>query len=132
MKTLSPDDIDCLLGIRACDDHPLDILGYGYSSEGARRFRSEQPDFLPQIVAYIQNVLMKEGIFPKQTNLSDPGFKTFIQSDRGLFRVSSVEEVGFSKLERIVTNRLPAIEAIQVYIRKVTNPDYVHSHEPSH
>ena len=127
MKTLSPDEIECLLGIRATNDHPLDILGYGYSSEGARRFRTEQPDFLPQIAAYVQSVLLREGIFPKGTNPGDPGWRTFIRADGASFRISSMEEIGFSRYERIFTDAMPETEGIREYIRRVANPDYVHS-----
>ena len=128
VKNLSSDEIECLLGIRATDAHPLDILGYGYSSEGTRRFRTENPDFLPQIVAHVRSVLAKAGIFPAQTNPTDPGYRTFIQADGSLFRVSSVEEIGFGQLDRIVTDAMPETEAIHEYIRQVANPDYVHGH----
>lgn len=130
MKTLSQCEIECLLGIRASNDHPLDILGYGYTSEGARRFRAEQPDFLPQIAAYVRNVLLREGIFPKETNPDDAGYRTFIRADGASFRISSMEEIGFSRYERISTDPLSETEAIHEYIRRVANPDYVHSAQP--
>ena len=128
MKTLSPDEIDCLLGIQATDAHPLDILGYGYSSDGARRFRAEKADFLPQIVAHVRSVLTREGIFPAQTNPEDAGYRTFIRADGIFFRISSMEEIGFSRFDRITTGPMPEAEAIHKYIRRVTNPDYVHCH----
>jgi hypothetical protein len=62
MKTLSTEDIEFLLGVRASELHPLDILGYGYTSEGARRFRDEHPDFVPQIIAHVQSVLRTAGV----------------------------------------------------------------------
>ncbi|HWQ92537.1 MAG TPA: hypothetical protein VN673_12765 [Clostridia bacterium] len=127
MKTLSPDDIECLLGVRACKEHPLDVLGYGYTSEGARRFRTEQPDVLPQLEAYVQGVLRAEGIFPKGTNPDDAGYRTFIFADGGSFRVSSMEETGFSRFERMLSSPASEAEAVRDYIRRVANPDYVHS-----
>jgi hypothetical protein len=78
MKTLSPDEIECLVGARPSSAHPLDILGYGYTSEGARRFRAEKPDFLPQIVAHVESVLVEGGVFPEGANPDNPGFGTFI------------------------------------------------------
>lgn len=126
MKTLSPDEIECLVGARPSSVHPLDILGYGHTSEGARRFREEQPDYLPQIVAYVQSVLGRGSVFPEDTNPDDPGFGTFIYGDGQSFRVSSMEEIGVARCERISTGPLSAIEAIHVYLRRVANPDYVH------
>jgi hypothetical protein len=125
MKTLSPEDIECLLGVRACKRHPLEILGYGYTSEGAERFRNEQPDVLPELEAHVQNVLRAEGIFPKGTNPSEAGYWTFILAGEGSFRVSSMEEVGLSRFERILSNPMSEAEAIRQYIRRVVNPDYV-------
>ena len=126
MKMLTPSEIECLLGIRGSADHPLDILGYGYTSEGARRFRAERPDFLPQISAYVQSSLQKMGIFPSVIDPENPGFRTFIRADRGLFRISSMEETGLSRYERIITDLMPETEAINEYIRRVVNSDYVH------
>ena len=125
MKTLSPDEIECLMGARPSNDHPLDILGYGYTSEGARRFRTEHPDFLPQIVAYVESVLVRGGVFPEGTNPDDPGFRIFIHSDGTSFRLSSMEEIGVGRYERISTGRLSAADAIRAYVRRVANPDYV-------
>ena len=126
MKALSPDEIEFLLGVRVSNEHPLDILGYGYTSEGSRRFRAEQPDFLPQIAAYVRTVLLREGIFPKGTNPGDPGFSTFIRADGPSFRVSSMEEIGVCRYERMSSNPMTEAEAIHEYIRRVANPDYVH------
>lgn len=126
MKTLSPDEIECLVGARPANVHPLDILGYGYTTEGARRFRAEQPDFLPQIVAYVQSVLVRGGVFPEGTNPDDPGFRTFIYGDGKSFRLSRMEESGVGRYERISTGPLSATEAIHAYVRRAANPDYVH------
>jgi hypothetical protein len=127
LKTLSADEIECLLGIRSSDAHPLDILGYGYSSEGARRFRAEQPDFLPQIAAHVRSVLAREGIFPKGTDPDNAGYKTFIRTDGASFWISSMEEVGFSRFERFSTGPMSEKEAICEYIQQVANPDYIRS-----
>ena len=126
MKTLSPEDIEALLGIRASKEHPLDILGYGYSSEGSRRFHVEQPDFLPQIEAYVRSVLRVAGIFPRGTKPQDAGYATFIQPEGPLYRVSRMEEIGFSRNERIPSEPMSEAEAVRAYIRRVANPDYVH------
>lgn len=126
MKTLAPDEIEVLLGLRPSHDHPLEILGYGYSSEGARSFRAERPNFLPQVVAYVQRVLAEAHLFPQGIDRDNPGTRTFIYGDGVLFRVSSVEEVGIGRYERISTGPLSEMEAVQAFIRKVANPDYIH------
>ena len=126
MKTLSPEDIEALLGIRASKEHPLDILGYGYTSEGSRRFHAEQPDFLPQIEAYVRNVLREAGIFPNGTKPEDAGYATFIQAEGPSYRFSSMEEIGFSRYERISSEPMSEAEAVRAYIRREANPDYVH------
>jgi hypothetical protein len=125
VKILSTEEIECLLRIRASDDHPLEILGYGYTSDGARRFRAEQPDFLPQIAAYVQSVLQTAGIFPRDTDPENAGFRTFIRRDGGLFTLSSVEDVSLSRYERIRSAPMSEAVAIGEYIRHVVNPDYV-------
>ncbi len=130
MKTLSPDEIECLVGARPSNVHPLDMLGYGYTSEGTRRFRAEKPDFLPQIVAHLQSVLVRVGVFPEGINRDDPGFKTFIYTDGTSFRISSMAEVGVSRYERVSTGPLSETEATHEYIRKVANPDYIHCASP--
>ncbi len=130
MKLLSPNEIECLLGVQASTVHPLDILGYGYTSEGARRFRAEQPDFLPQIVAYVRSVLGREGIFPQDADPGDAGYRTFLKADGLSFRISRMVEVGFSRYERISTDLLSETEAINGYIREVANPDYIHVAQP--
>jgi hypothetical protein len=126
MKTLAPDEIEALLEVCPAYDHPLEILGYGYTSEGARRFRAERPDFLPQIVAYVQSVLVRAGVFPEGTDPDDPGLGIFIHRDGTSFRVSSMEECGVGRYERISTGPLSATEAIHAYVRKAANPDYVY------
>jgi len=126
MKTLAPEEIECLVGAKHSDLHPLDILGYGFTSEGARRFRAEQPRFLPQIVAYIQSVLVRASIFPEQTNPDDPGIKPFIYADGSSFKISMMVEAGVGRFERICTGPLPETEAIQKYVRTAVNTDYVH------
>lgn len=122
---LSQEQIEYLLGVRASKTHPLDVLRYGHTSEGVRRFRAEQPDLLPQLVAHVRSVLAKESIFPKGTVPDDLGEKTIIRTEGEMFVVSSMEEAGVGRYERISTRPMPEIEAIHEYIRRVANPDYV-------
>ena len=125
MKTLAPGEIEALLGVRHSHDHPLDILGYGFTSEGARRLRAERPDFLPQIVAYMQGVLATAGVFPEGAKRDNPEMTTFVYRDGASFKVSSTEEAGIGRYERVSTGPLSEMEALHAFIRRVTNPDYV-------
>jgi hypothetical protein len=125
MKTLSTEEIECLLGVRASDQHPLDILGYGYTSDGVHRFREERPDFLPQIVGHVQRVLQMVGAFPPDMYTRDAGRRTFIRHDGDSFTVSSMKEIGLSRYERITSQRMSEAAAIHEVIRLVANPDYV-------
>jgi hypothetical protein len=129
LKTLAPDEIELLLQARPNDRHPLDILGYGYTSDGARRFRTERPDFSPQIIAHIGRILRASGIFPAHLDRNNPGSTAFIYADGSSFRVSSLEEVGVSRDERLSSEPLSEREAILAYIRRVANSDYVHCPE---
>ena len=125
MKTLTADEIESLLQ-RPNDRHPLDIFGYGYTSEGIRRFRAERPDFCPQIIAHIESVLRTSGIFPPHVERDNPGSTAFIYAEGSSFRISSLEEVGLARYQRVSSEALPEREAILAYIRRLANPDYVH------
>src|ERR1700722_2906760 len=125
MKILSPDEIDSLLEVRPTDAHPLDILGYGYTTEGADKFRAEQPNFVPQIAAYVHRVLESVGIFPPDIDLAAAGYRTFIRKTGKVFEVSSMEEIGSSRFERFATGPFSEQEAVRKYIERVTNPDYI-------
>ncbi len=125
MKMLSPDEIECLLGVRPSKAHPLDILGFGYSSEGARIFRAERPNFLPQIVGYIRSVLTRSGVFPEGINRENAGFRAFLYPQASAFWLSRMEEVGHGRYERIVSGPMCEREAIKDYIQAVANPDYI-------
>ena len=122
MKTLSTKEIESLLGIPGSGDHPLEILGYGYTSEGARRFRTERPDFVPQIVAHVQSILRAADIYPRDTDPGDAGWWTFIRHDGGSFTISSMEEIGFGRFERIVSEPMSETAAIREFIRRAANP----------
>jgi hypothetical protein len=125
LKTLSEAEIESLLGIRKTADHPLDVLGYGFTTEGQKRFHSEHPNFYPQIAEYVKTVLRREGVFPSDTDVANPGLRTFIRADGSMFRISTLEETGLSRYERITSRALSEREAIREYVRQVANPDYI-------
>jgi hypothetical protein len=129
LKKLAPDEIESLLQARPNDRHPLDILGYDYTSDGARRFRTERPDFAPQIITHIESVLRASGIFPSHVDRDNPGSTTFIYADGPLYRVSGLEEVGVARYQRLSSEPMHQKGSIVAYIRRVANPDHVRCQE---
>ncbi|MBE2179470.1 MAG: hypothetical protein IAE97_03280 [Chthoniobacterales bacterium] len=138
MKTLSENDILSLVGARPDDRHPLEIIGYDFTSEGVRRFREEKPNFLPQMKKHIQESLLASGIFPQDTNPEDPGWRAFIQRSGSQYKMSWVAEVGTSRFDRFSTDHKSIDAAIHDYLLEVCNPDYVpidkkqNANEPVH
>lgn len=125
MKILFPDEIECLMGLQPTKLHPLEILGYDCSSEGARRFRAEQPSFLPQVVAHVQGSLAKIGGFPRAYLPGEYECRTFIQADGAGFRVSYMVEAGCSLEKRMLTDPMSDFQAARDYVLRVVNADYV-------
>jgi hypothetical protein len=128
MIALSTSDIESLIGVRADDRHPLEIMGYDFTSEGVRRFREEKPDFLPQIRDHIRAVLLANTIFPPNTNREDPGWRTFIESSGHRYTLSTIEEIGLGRYDRFRTDYSSPEEAIESFLQQVCNPDYLPVH----
>jgi hypothetical protein len=63
--TLTYRDLIELLRIVPTKRHPLEILGYEYSTRGALQFRQDCPDFLPQAYRLIEQSLAETGSFPR-------------------------------------------------------------------
>ena len=125
MKKLSTEDIECLLGVRTSDQHPLDILGYGCTSEGVRRFREERPNFSPQIVDHVRKELLAAGTFPPGIDTNEADRRTFIRRDKDSFTVTSMKEIGLNRYKSVTSKPMTETAAIHEFIRLVTNPDYV-------
>ena len=125
MIALSTSDIESLIGAKADDRHPLEIMGYDFTSEGVRRFREEKPDFLPQIRDHIRTVLLTASIFPAHTNKEEPGWATFIESSGHKHTLSRIEEIGVGRYDRFKTEYISQEEAIDSFLRQVCNPDYL-------
>ena len=125
MKTLTANEIEELLGIRTTNEHPLDILGFGFTTEGAARFRAERSDFLPQVKAHIRQQLEASGRFPAGVDVEDPGHRSFIRKVAIGYLMSSEEEIALHRYARIVTELASEDQAISAYLERAANPDYL-------
>ncbi|MEO5917835.1 MAG: hypothetical protein ABIS50_26620 [Luteolibacter sp.] len=125
MKTLTANEIEELLGVRPTSEHPLDILGFGFTTEGAVRFRAEHPDFLPQVKAHIRQQLGVSGHFPERIDAEDSEHRTFIRKVASGYLMSSEEEIGLYRYAPVVTEFDSEDQAISAYVERVANPDYL-------
>lgn len=124
MKKLSVSEVDSLLGLHSTRDHPLDIFGYGFTTEGASRFRVERPDFLPQIVEHVRSILRSAGEFPSGLEVESGNEQAFVRGEGEWFFVSSMEEVSLGCFKRIHAGPMSETDAIRTYLQKMLNADY--------
>ena len=103
----------------------MDSLGFGFTSEGIRKFRAENPDVYPQVAHYIRTQLEKHGVFPKSTNLKEPGFDVFIQKQELRYILGFMKEVGMGQFVPHKGSFGTQDEAIRAYVSMVANPDYL-------
>ncbi len=126
MVSLSEQDVLELLGYAGSQRHPLEILGYECSSRGARRFREEQPDFVPQVCQLIQASLEHTGSFP-----GNPGGEilrdgTYLERrPDGLISLHTSIEVSMSETARSTIEFTSVRDAAFELIRRSRNPSYL-------
>mgnify|MGYP001569290726 CR=1 FL=1 len=125
MKTLTASEIEKLLGVCQTNEHPLDILGFGFTTEGAIRFRAEHPNFLPQVKAHIRQQLAACGHFPEGADTEDSEHRTFIRKMASGYLMSSEEEIALYRYESVVTEFDSQDQAISAYIERVASSDYL-------
>jgi hypothetical protein len=125
LKTLTANEIEELLGVRATNDHPLDILGFGFTTEGVERFRAEHPDFFPQVKAHIRQQLAVCGHFPEGIDAEDSDHRTFIRKMSSGYLMSSEEEIALYRYEPVVTEFDSEDQAISAYVERVASSDYL-------
>lgn len=125
MKTLKANEIEKLLRVCQTNEHPLDILGFGFTTEGAIRFRAEQPNFLPQVKAHIRQQLAVYGHFPEGAHTEDSEHRTFIKKLASGYLMSSEEEVALYRYVPVVTEFDSEDQAISAYVERVASSDYL-------
>ena len=126
MVALTERDVLELLCFAESSRRPLEILGYEYSSRGARRFRSERPDFLPSVCQIIRASLEQAGTFPRAPSaaLREDGPYLERRPDGGVSLVTSFE-VGISQTERVRIEFASMQDAILGLLRRVSDPAYL-------
>jgi hypothetical protein len=126
MVELSERDLVELLGYRAADRHPLEILGYDCSTRGVRRFRAERPDFLPQVCRIIEASLEETGSFPRDRSpeLMQSGTYLENRADGSVALFTSVE-TGLVTTAQIQICFPSVRQACIELIRRTSQPDYL-------
>jgi len=126
MVTLSYQDVLELLRYAASDRHPLEILGYDCSTGGARQFRRDRPDYVPQVSKLIQSSLEESGSFPRE--LSDQLLKDGTYLERRPDDVISLHrsvEISVSRTVRVSEDFTSMRSAILELLRLVGDPAYL-------
>jgi hypothetical protein len=131
MVTLSYQDLLEWLGYATTDRHPLEILGYEYSTRGARQFRGERPDFLPQVCRIIEASLEEAGAFPRAPGpgvLEDGAYLE--RRPGGTIALHRNVEVGMSQTARVRTDFATARAAALELVRQLIDPAYLPGSAP--
>jgi hypothetical protein len=126
MVTLTYQDVLELLRYAASNRHPLEILGYNCSTRGARQFRNDRPDFLPQVCQLIRSSLEETGTFPRE--LSDAVRRDGTYLERGVEDVISLHctvETGVSQTARVRSEFPSSRDAIIELVRRLSDPAYL-------
>jgi hypothetical protein len=126
MATLGYRDVLELLGYVAGDRHPLEILGYGYSTRGVQRFRAERPNFLPQVCQLIEASLAEAGSFPREPGEDVLKEGTYLERrPDGVVVLNTSVEVGISRTARVQMDFTSSQHAVMELIRRVGNSAYL-------
>jgi hypothetical protein len=126
LVNLSYQDALELLGYASTGRHPLEILGYEYSTRGMRQFRQERPDVASQLVPLIQASLEEAGMFPREPGeevLRDGAYLE--RRSDGVILFHSMAEVSVSRSVRMSISFETMKEAIGELLRRVGNSVYV-------
>jgi hypothetical protein len=126
MVTLTYQDVLELLRYAASDRHPLEILGYDCSTRGARQFRQDRPDFVPQVCKLIQTSLEEAGSFPREPSAEVLQEGTYLE--RGPDDVISLHtsvEISVSQTARVRKDFASMRSAMIELLRRVSDPAYL-------
>jgi len=124
--TLTYLDLIELLRIVPTKRHPLEILGYEYSTRGARQFRQDRPDFLPQAYRLIEQSLQETGSFPRNPHPGVDWVGSMLESrPDGRITVFSSAEITVFETIRTRCDFLSVHEAIYEVLRKTADRAYL-------
>jgi len=126
MVTLTYQDVLELFRYVASDRHTLEILGHDCSTRGARQFRQDRPDYVPQVCRLIQTSLEESGSFPRE--LSDELLKDGIYLERrpdGVISLHSSAEISVSRTARVREDFISMRSAMIELLRRLSDPPYL-------
>jgi len=111
------------MGYRERTRHPIEILGYEYTTQGMNEFRSDKPDVESELVSIIKRTFEEHTTFPAEIseNLMKNGTYLFLDSKHNVI-FSSLEEIGYLKYERIETKCKNITEAALKIIKEKVDP----------
>jgi len=125
MVSLSNQDALELLGYTATQRHPLEILGFEYSTRRAKEFRQERPNLAPRLRQLIEDSLEETGLFPREPSedVLQEGIYLERRSD-GVTALHMTVEVGISQTRRVRCDFSSIQDAISELLRRVADPAY--------
>jgi hypothetical protein len=124
--TLTYQDILELLLYADSDRHPLEILGYDCSTRGARQFRQDRPDFVPQVCQLIQTSLEEAGSFPRKPSAEVLKEGTYLErGPDGVITFHSSVEISVSRTAPVSQDFISMRSAIIALLRRVSDPAYL-------
>lgn len=126
MVSLSTNDVLELMRYQPAHRHPLEILGYEYSTRGRKLFRQECPDYFPQIVALIDASLAERGTFPPEPNEDVLREGTYLERKAdGQVTLHTSVEVSISQTARVNIDFPSARAAIVELIKRLIDRAYL-------
>jgi hypothetical protein len=126
MVILTDQDLLELLRYTPSERHTLEILGYDYSTRGARQFRRERPDFLPQICRLIRACLEEAGSFPREPSTAVLAEGTYLERrPDGVTVLHASVEVSMNRTAQVRIDFESVDGAILELLRRLADPAYL-------
>jgi hypothetical protein len=126
MVTLSYQDVLELLHYSETNRHPLEIFGFACSTRGARQFRQDRPDFVPQICQVIQASMEEAGSFPREPSAEVLKEGTYLERrPDGMISFHSSVEISVIQTARVRQDFPSMRAAIIALLRRICDPAYL-------
>jgi hypothetical protein len=129
--SLTYQDLLELLRIVPTKRHPLEIMGYEYSTRRTRQFRRDRPDFFPQAYRLVEQSLEETGSFPRNPHPGVDWAGSMLQSrPDGRITFFSSAEIGVFESIRTRCDFDSVQEAIHEVLRKTADRAYLSVPQP--
>ena len=112
------------LGYSESKRHPIEILGFEYTTQGMKYFRSNKPDVIQILSSVITQTINEYGTYPADIpeSLRKNGAYIFTtQNDEVIY--SAPEETMYSKFQRFDTRCKTSSEAAIKLIERKVEPE---------